>query len=107
MPGLLHPSTSRENWIHRNSDEAARALLKRDETISIPGRNNAPCILPIRKCEGIWLEASNGRRYVDFYGNNCHHIGHRHPRLLDALRRQLELCTLAPRGFTTEAVSRL
>ena len=103
MPGLLHPSTSRKNWIHQNSDAAACALLKRDEAISIPGRNNAPCILPIRKSEGIWLEARNGRRYVDFYGNNCHHIGYRHPRLLDALRRQLDLCTLAPRGFTTEA----
>ena len=102
MPSLLHPSTPRKNWIHQNSDAASRALLKRDEAISIPGKNNTPCILPIRKSEGIWLEARDGRRYIDFYGNNCHHIGHRHPRLLDALRRQLDLCTLAPRGFTTE-----
>ena len=102
MPGPLDPSTPRKDWIHQNSDAEARNLLKRDEAFSIPGRNNAPCILPIRKAEGIWLEATNGRRYVDLYGNNCHHIGYRHPRLLDDLRRQLELCTLAPRGFTTE-----
>ena len=102
MSSSLHPSIPRKTWIYQNTHAAACDLLERDEAISLLGRNNAPCILPIRESTGIWLEASNGRRYVDFYGNNCHHIGYRHPRLLDAIRRQLELCTLAPRGFTTE-----
>ena len=37
---------------------------------------------------------------MDFHGNNVHHIGYAHPRLLEALRRQMDELTFAPRRYT-------
>ncbi|MEO1492090.1 MAG: aspartate aminotransferase family protein [Pseudomonadota bacterium] len=35
-----------------------------------------------------WMEASDGRRYLDFY-NNVPSVGHSHPRVIEAVSRQL------------------
>lgn len=37
--------------------------------------------------EGVWVEDVDGRRYLDVY-NNVPHVGHCHPRVVDALCRQ-------------------
>jgi 4-aminobutyrate aminotransferase-like enzyme/Ser/Thr protein kinase RdoA (MazF antagonist) len=37
--------------------------------------------------EGCWLEAADGRRYLDAY-NNVPVVGHAHPRVVDAIARQ-------------------
>jgi 4-aminobutyrate aminotransferase len=39
---------------------------------------------------------------MDFHGNSVHHIGYGHPRLLDAVRRQMEELPFSPRRFTNE-----
>ena len=50
--------------------------------------------------EGLWLTDGDGHRVLDGHGNGCHHIGYRHPRLVDALTRQLATLPFAPRRFT-------
>ncbi|GAA4430984.1 aspartate aminotransferase family protein [Georgenia halophila] len=37
--------------------------------------------------EGVWLTDADGRRYLDAY-NNVPHVGHAHPRIVEALRAQ-------------------
>ncbi|MEM6623173.1 MAG: aspartate aminotransferase family protein [Pseudomonadota bacterium] len=37
---------------------------------------------------GAWMEAANGRRYLDFY-NNVPSVGHSHPRVIEAVTRQI------------------
>ena len=37
---------------------------------------------------------------MDFHGNNVHHLGHGHPRLIAALKAQLDELPFAPRRFT-------
>lgn len=37
--------------------------------------------------EGVWLTDVNGRRYLDAY-NNVPHVGHGHPRIVEAMRSQ-------------------
>lgn len=37
--------------------------------------------------KGVWLEAANGRRYLDVY-NNVPNVGHCHPHVLQALHQQ-------------------
>jgi 4-aminobutyrate aminotransferase-like enzyme len=37
--------------------------------------------------EGVWLWDADGRRYLDVY-NNVPHVGHCHPRVVEALSRQ-------------------
>lgn len=37
--------------------------------------------------EGVWLYGADGRRYLDCY-NNVAHVGHCHPRVVEAIARQ-------------------
>ncbi|HZD51851.1 MAG TPA: aminotransferase class III-fold pyridoxal phosphate-dependent enzyme, partial [Woeseiaceae bacterium] len=43
--------------------------------------------LHIVRAEGVWLFDAEGRRYLDAY-NNVPHVGHCHPRVVDAIARQ-------------------
>jgi 4-aminobutyrate aminotransferase-like enzyme len=38
--------------------------------------------------EGVWLYDSDGRKYLDMY-NNVPHVGHCHPRVVEALTKQI------------------
>ncbi|MDQ0391013.1 aspartate aminotransferase family protein [Labrys monachus] len=40
------------------------------------------------RAEGVWMEAADGRRYLDVY-NNVPSVGHCHPRVVEAIRRQV------------------
>lgn len=43
--------------------------------------------LQLVRGEGAWLWDADGRRYLDAY-NNVPHVGHGHPRVVDAIARQ-------------------
>ncbi|CDX15786.1 Aminotransferase class-III [Mesorhizobium plurifarium] len=74
-----------------------------------PRRRSLPApepVQPLRLChsqaEGIWIEDKAGRRYMDFHGNSVHHIGYGHPRLKEAIAKQMDELPFAPRRFTCE-----
>lgn len=41
----------------------------------------------IVKCQGVWLWDADGRQYLDCY-NNVPHVGHCHPKVVDAIATQ-------------------
>lgn len=43
--------------------------------------------LQLVKGEGVWVWDANGKRYLDVY-NNVPHVGHCHPRIVEALTNQ-------------------
>lgn len=48
--------------------------------------------LHIRKAEGVFLEDVNGKRYFDLIsGIAVSNIGHRHPRVVEAIKKQTDL----------------
>jgi putrescine aminotransferase len=49
--------------------------------------------------EGAWIFGADGRRYLDFGGYGVFILGHRHPRVVEAVRRQVERHPLATRTF--------
>jgi len=77
-------------------------LLAEDGRYYLHQSLSSPCLDAVRAVEGIWIESVDGRRYMDFHGNSVHHIGHRHPRLINALKDQLDTLPFAPRRFTSE-----
>jgi 4-aminobutyrate aminotransferase len=91
-------SPRRAAW-ERNLDGATRALVAEDARHFLRQSVSTPCLSAIVKAEGIWIEDAGGRRYMDFHGNNVHHIGYGHPRLKDAIRRQMDELPFAPRRF--------
>jgi 4-aminobutyrate aminotransferase-like enzyme len=46
--------------------------------------------LRMERAEGVWMFDAEGRRYLDLY-NNVPSVGHSHPRIVEAIRRQVGL----------------
>ena len=100
--GESNLSPQRRLWSKEGLDAATRAVLDEDARYFLHQSLSSPCLDVVRKAEGIWIEDAAGRRYMDFHGNSAHHIGYRHPRLVAALKRQLDELPFAPRRFTAE-----
>jgi 4-aminobutyrate aminotransferase len=98
----VNASPRRRAWQAENVSASAGAILERDARAFLHQAVSTPCLSVVRKAEGIWLEDVDGRRYMDFHGNNVHHIGYGHPRLKEAIRQQLDDLPFAPRRFTCE-----
>jgi glutamate-1-semialdehyde 2,1-aminomutase len=74
------------------------SLLERAERI-LPGGVNSPVRafrgvggdpVFVRSAQGAWLEAEDGRRYIDYIGGYGPHIlGHRHPSVVAAIEKAL------------------
>ena len=92
-------SPNRRNWLENHVDDQSRALLQEDADLFLHQSLSSPCLTAIAKAEGIWVEDLAGRRYMDFHGNNVHHIGYGHPRLLQAVHEQMNEQPFAPRRF--------
>lgn len=111
MPVTLRPNPSesdtnsslrRAAWQARVLDASAHAILAADARAFLRQSVSTPCLNAIVKAEGIWIEDAGGRRYMDFHGNNVHHIGYGHPRLKRAIAAQMDALPFAPRRYTCE-----
>jgi 4-aminobutyrate aminotransferase len=89
-------------WQQDHLDDATRALLARDSAAFLHQSVSTPCLSAIRRAEGLWIEDTAGRRYMDFHGNNVHHLGHAHPEVVSAIKAQLDALCFAPRRFACE-----
>jgi 4-aminobutyrate aminotransferase len=99
--GDVNASPRRAQWQHVHLDEPTRALLARDSAAFLHQSVSTPCLDAIAKAEGIWIEDLAGRRYMDFHGNNVHHVGYAHPQVLAAIKAQLDALSFAPRRFAS------
>ena len=105
--GDVNLSSRRRRWQAEHLDDATRALLARDSDAFLHQSVSTPCLNAIRRAEGIWIEDLAGRRYMDFHGNNVHHVGYAHPHVIGAIRRQLDELSFAPRRYASEAAVEL
>ena len=92
----------RAAWQDAHLDATSRALLERDNAAFLHQSVSTPCLAPIVKAKGLHIEDMAGRRYMDFHGNNVHHVGHAHPEVIAAVKRQLDALCFAPRRFASE-----
>ncbi|MDX8467219.1 aspartate aminotransferase family protein [Mesorhizobium sp. VK23B] len=100
--GESNKAAARQEWSARQSHAPSQELLRRDAAAFLHQSLSSPCVSAIAKAEGIWIEDTAGRRYMDFHGNSVHHIGYGHPRLKEAIRQQMDALPFAPRRFTCE-----
>jgi len=63
---------------------------------------------PIVRAEGCWFHDAEGKRYLDFSSQHIvSNIGHGHPKVVAAIRKQAEtLCYISP-GYANDMRSRL
>jgi 4-aminobutyrate aminotransferase len=100
--GDVNGTPQRAAWQRDHIDNAGGALLARDAQAFLHQSVSTPCLSTIRRAEGLWIEDLAGRRYMDFHGNNVHHLGHGHPEVIAAIKAQLDVLSFAPRRFVPE-----
>jgi len=100
--GDVNSSPRRAAWQREHLDEATRTLLARDSAAFLHQSVSTPCLSAIRKAEGLYIEDMAGRRYMDFHGNNVHHVGYAHPHVIGSIKAQLDTLSFAPRRFASE-----
>src|SRR5215468_3215536 len=100
--GDTNLTNRRAEWQAGALDDATRDLLAADARYFLRQSVSTPCLNAIAKAEGIYIEDVAGRRYMDFHGNNVHHIGYGHPRLKRAVAEQMEVLSFAPRRYACE-----
>ena len=74
----------------------------RDASVFLHQHGSTPALGVLRSASGIWLEDEHGHRFIDLHGNTAHHIGHAHPRLIAAIKDQLDRLAFSPRRYSNE-----
>nr|WP_278429873.1 ornithine--oxo-acid transaminase [Brevibacillus laterosporus] len=71
-----------------------------DQTERFGAHNYHPLPIVISKAEGVWVEDPEGTRYLDMLSAySALNQGHRHPKIIQALKDQADKVTLTSRAF--------
>lgn len=98
--GDVNISPRRADWAKNHIAPETRSLLQEDERYFLRQSLSTPCLNALAGCEGIYITDLEGRRYMDFHGNGVHQVGFAHPRVIDAIRRQLDDLSFCTRRYT-------
>jgi len=105
--GESNSSSKRTEWEAKNHNTETRAILEEDASYFLRQSVSSPCLSVVTKAEGAYIEDTNGRRYLDFHGNNVHHIGYGHPKLKKAIAEQMDALPFAPEDLPVNPHLRL
>lgn len=84
------------------SSHAPAAATERflDEAQRFSAHNYKPLPVVLERGDGVWVHDVEGRKYLDMLAAySALNQGHRHPRILEAARAQMERLTLTSRAF--------
>ncbi len=98
--GDVNASPSRAQWVGEHLGDAARALLDEDARYFFHQALSTPCLNALESCHGSSLVDVGGREFLDFHGNSAHQVGYGHPRVVAAIRAQLDALSFSPRRYT-------
>ncbi|MCF6092932.1 ornithine--oxo-acid transaminase [Microaerobacter geothermalis] len=71
-----------------------------EQTEKYGANNYYPLPIVISKAEGVWVEDPEGNRYMDMLSAySAVNQGHRHPKIIKALKEQADRVTLTSRAF--------
>jgi 4-aminobutyrate aminotransferase len=98
--GDINISPKRDEWQKMHIDAASKNLLKEDARHFLKQSLSTPCLNVMQKCGGIYFEDLQGRRYMDFHGNNVHQVGFANPDVISAIKKQLDALSFCTRRYT-------
>ena len=75
LEGDINISEQRTRWQNENIGEKTKALLDKDSRYFLRQSLSTPCLNALKSAKGAWIEDIEGRRYLDFHGNNVHQVG--------------------------------
>lgn len=101
--GDVNLSSRRTAWQAAALNADARALLAEDARYFLHQSLSTPCLNALGGCEGVYIEDVQGRRYMDFHGNNVHQVGFANPAVIAAIKAQLDELSFCTRRYTNRA----
>jgi 4-aminobutyrate aminotransferase len=90
----------RRQWAEESVDEQSAEWLARDADVFIHQTLSTPCLNVLAGCKGPFIEDLRGRKFYDFHGNSAHQIGFAHPRVVSAIKEQLDRLCFCTRRYT-------
>jgi 4-aminobutyrate aminotransferase len=105
--GDVNLSPRRQAWAKEHVGAETQELLDADARHFLHQSLSTPCLNVLAKAEGAWIEDFEGRRYLDFHGNNVHQVGFAHPRVVAAIKQQLDELSFCTRRYTCEPAVQL
>jgi 4-aminobutyrate aminotransferase len=100
--GDVNLSSARTSWQNAHLDEETRRMLAEDARYFLHQSLSSPCLNALSGCEGSFLIDLQGRRYLDFHGNNVHQVGFGHPRVKEAICNALDELPFCTRRYTNK-----
>ncbi|HHX8549078.1 TPA: aspartate aminotransferase family protein [Vibrio alginolyticus] len=100
--GDINTTPARQAWNASMDDERTQTLLKRDSEVFLHQAMSTPCLDTLEAAEGIYIQDTTGKKYMDFHGNNVHQLGYGHPHVIKRVQEQIAKLPFSPRRFTNE-----
>jgi 4-aminobutyrate aminotransferase len=100
--GDVNLSLHRRAWQSSQLSPATQKLLSEDARWFLHQSLSTPCLNALQHSRGAWIEDVEGRRYLDFHGNNVHQVGFAHPRVVAAIQDQLSELSFCTRRYTCQ-----
>lgn len=104
LEGDVNISEERKKWQDENIDSATKELLDRDEKYFLAQSLSSPCLNALKSAKGAWIEDLQGRKYLDFHGNNVHQVGFGNEDVITAVKKQLDDLPFCVRRYTNNTV---
>jgi len=105
--GESNLSPQRSAWLAHNVSTESRAWLDADAAVFLHQSLSTPCLDVLAGAAGAEIENLDGRQILDFHGNSVHQVGFGHPRVVAAVKRQLDELPFCTRRYTNVSAIRL
>ncbi len=105
--GDVNLTVARANWSSKSIDADTQRWLDEDEKYFLHQSLSTPCLNVLKGCDGIYIKDMQGRRYMDFHGNNVHQVGFANPKVIAAIKKQMEELAFCTRRYTNIPAIRL
>jgi len=104
-PGLLSEGESnlsprRAAWLDEHVSAESRDWLAADAEVFLHQSLSTPCLDVLECAAGAGFESRDGRQTLDFHGNSVHQVGFGHPRVVAAVKEQLDALPFCTRRYT-------
>jgi len=107
VEGDLNLSERRRAWQAKHLAAETIDQLAADGEVFLHQSLSTPCLNVVGSCQGAELVDLEGRRILDFHGNSVHQVGYGHPRVVEAIERQLHTLPFCPRRYANRTATAL
>lgn len=102
VEGDTNQSPLRQAYQSKHLDARTHEILAEDGEYFLHQSLSTPCIDVLEEAEGVYLHNASGRKLMDFHGNGVHHVGFRNPRVIEAVKQQLDRMPFCTRRYTNQ-----